>query len=72
MDGGSTPIPPFAEEALAVLQDRIDDSSGIEEQSALKALEAEGFSTADAREALEVLEMRGYIYRVENQLRITD
>ncbi|MFC4406235.1 hypothetical protein [Haloarchaeobius iranensis] len=72
MDGGSTPIPPFAEEALAVLQDTIDDSSGIEEQSALKALEAEGFSTADAREALEVLEMRGYLYRVENQLRITD
>lgn len=72
MDGGSTPIPPFAEEALAVLQNRIDDSSGIEEQSAPKALEAEGFSTADSKEALEILELRGYIYRVEGQLQITD
>ena len=72
MDGGSTPIPPFAEEALAVLQDTVGDSSGLEEQTALEALEADGFSTADGREALEILEMRGYLYRVEDELRITD
>jgi len=72
MDGGSTPIPPFAEEALAVLQDEVGDSSGLEEHAALEALEADGFSTADAMEALEILEMRGYLYRVEDELRITD
>ncbi|MFC4408206.1 hypothetical protein [Haloarchaeobius iranensis] len=71
MDGGSTPIPPFAEEALAVIKDRTDESQEFGEQSALKILEAEGFTTADAKEALEVLEMRGYLYRVDDELRIT-
>lgn len=72
MDGGSTPIPPFAKEALAILKDRTDESPELEEQSAIQTLEAEGFTTADAKEALEVLELRGYLYRVDDELRITD
>lgn len=72
MAGDPTPIPPFAEDALAVLEAAADDSKGLEERTALQTLENEGFSMADAEAALEILEMRGYLYRVENELRITD
>jgi hypothetical protein len=72
MTGDSTPIPPFAEDALAVLETSVDNSASFDEQRALQTLESEGFSTADAKEALEILEMRGYLYRVEDELRLTD
>ncbi|WP_256301767.1 hypothetical protein [Haloarchaeobius salinus] len=72
MAGDSTPIPPFAEDALAVLEATLDDSAGLDKRTALQTLEGEGFTTADAEEALEILEMRGYLYRVEDELRITD
>lgn len=72
MTGDPTPIPPFAEEALGVLAESIDGSCGLDEQAAVRRLEAAEFTTADAKEALEILEMRGYLYRVEDELRITD
>jgi hypothetical protein len=72
MDGGSTPIPPSAEDALAVLEETVGSPSRFDEETVLEALEANGFSTADAKEALEILERRGYLYRVDEQLRITD
>jgi hypothetical protein len=72
MAGDPTPIPPFAEDALAALEAARDDSTGLKERTALQTLENEGFSTADAEAALEILEMRGYLYRVDDELRITD
>lgn len=72
MAGDSTPIPPFAEDALAILEAAVANSTGLEKRTALQTLENEGFTTADAETALEILEMRGYLYRVEGELRITD
>ncbi|MFC4408324.1 hypothetical protein [Haloarchaeobius iranensis] len=72
MDGEPTPLPQFAEEALAVLRESVDDSAGLSEQAALRTLESEGFTTADADAALEILELRGYIYRVDSEVHITD
>lgn len=72
MNGDSTPIPPFAEDALGVFAESVGGSSGLDEQTAIRTLEAAGFTTADAEEALEILELRGYLYRVEGELRMTD
>ncbi|WP_267644100.1 hypothetical protein [Haloarchaeobius amylolyticus] len=73
MQGESTPIPPFAEDCLDVLSGTISPPEpGIDEASAKDALMNEGFTRANAREALEVLEMRGYIYRVNSEIRVTD
>ncbi|WP_439025437.1 hypothetical protein [Haloarchaeobius sp. DT45] len=73
MEGEETPIPPYAEDSLDVLADAIpDDRPGIHEADARDVLVDEGFSRADAVDTLELLEMRGYVYRVENEVRITD
>jgi hypothetical protein len=73
MDGDQTPIPPFAEEALEALQSSTpDDQLGIEGPVAMDVLLDHGFTEADAAEALDVLEMRGYLYRVDSELRITN
>ncbi|WP_435320953.1 hypothetical protein [Haloarchaeobius sp. TZWSO28] len=73
MQGEPTPIPPYAEDCLDVLAGTISPPEpGIDETTAKDALLNKGFTRADAREALEVLEMRGYIYRVNSEIRITD
>ncbi|WP_267643514.1 hypothetical protein [Haloarchaeobius amylolyticus] len=73
MHGESTPIPPFAEDCLDLLSGTVSPPEpGIDEANAESLLMKEGFTRADAREALEVLEMRGYIYRVNSEIRITD
>ncbi|MCT9095692.1 hypothetical protein [Haloarchaeobius sp. HME9146] len=73
MEGEETPIPPYAEDSLDILSEVIpDDQSGIDEADAREALVDEGFTRADAVDALELLEMRGYVYRVDSEVRITD
>ncbi|WP_267643980.1 hypothetical protein [Haloarchaeobius amylolyticus] len=73
MPGEPTPIPPYAEDCLDVLSGTISPPEpGIDETTAKQVLVNEGFTKGDAKEALEVLEMRGYIYRVNSEIRITD
>ncbi|WP_435335874.1 hypothetical protein [Haloarchaeobius sp. TZWWS8] len=73
MEGDQTPIPPYAEKALAVLQNvQPENQVGIDEQTARSVLQDAGFVRGDIASAIEVLELRGYIYRVDGQIRITD
>ncbi|WP_435362324.1 hypothetical protein [Haloarchaeobius sp. DFWS5] len=73
MYGEPTPIPRYAENCLEIISGTIaPPEPGVDEASATRTLVNEGFSQADARDALEVLEMRGYIYRVNSEIRVTD
>ncbi|GAA0457749.1 hypothetical protein MUK72_14590 (plasmid) [Halococcus dombrowskii] len=70
---GPRRIPPFAEDALAVLQETVgDDDEGLLNDAATAVLVAdERFAEADAEYALDVLQSRGYIYYVDEQVYIT-
>ena len=70
---GPRRIPPFAEDALAVLQETVgDDDEGLLNDEATAVLVAdERFAEADAEYALDVLQSRGYIYYVDEQVYIT-
>ena len=70
---GPRRIPPFAEDALAVLQETVgstDDSLSKDEVIAVLVAD-ERFAEADAEYALDVLQSRGYIYYVDEQVYIT-
>jgi hypothetical protein len=66
-------IPPFAEDALGVLRETIsDDDDGLTKDEANAVLVAdERFTEDDAEYALDVLQNRGYIYYVDEQVYIT-
>lgn len=70
---GPRRIPPFAEDALAVLQETVgDDDEGLLNDEATAVLIAdERFTEADAEHALDVLQSRGYIYYVDEQVYVT-
>ena len=66
-------IPPFAEDTLTVLTDA---AGGVGEElpkdEAIGVVtDDERFDRADAEAALEILQRRGYIYYVEEHVRIT-
>ena len=66
-------IPPFAEDTLTVLTDA---AGGVGEElpkdEAIGVVtDDERFDRADAEAALEILQSRGYIYYVEEYVRIT-
>jgi hypothetical protein len=67
-------IPPFAEDVLFVLAEVIgrsdDDSLPKPDAEALLA-DDDRFTEADAEYALDVLQNRGYIYYVDEQVYIT-
>jgi len=67
-------LPPFAEDALAVLTEAIgdgdDDSLPTDEAKAVLA-EDDRFSESDVSHALDMLDNRGRIYYVNDQVRIT-
>jgi hypothetical protein len=67
-------IPPFAEDALFVLDEvvgRADDDS-LPKADAEALLADDGrFTEVDAEYALDVLQNRGYIYYVDEQVYIT-
>ena len=67
-------IPPFAEDALFVLDEvitRADDRS-VPKAAAEEILAADDrFTDADAEYALNVLQSRGHIYYVDDRVRIT-
>jgi len=66
-------LPPFAEDALTVLNEAADDGDDGFPKAAAKALLADDdrFNEADAAHALDVLDDRGRIYYVDDQVRIT-
>jgi hypothetical protein len=71
---GPRRIPPFAEDALEVLRETASDDSdeGLSNDEATTVLVAdERFTDGDAEYALDVLQGRGYIYYVDEQVYIT-
>ncbi|GAA0452142.1 hypothetical protein MUK72_14395 (plasmid) [Halococcus dombrowskii] len=70
---GPRRIPPFAEDALELLRETASDADeSLSKDEAATALVAdERFAEADAEYALDVLQSRGYIYYVDEQVYIT-
>jgi hypothetical protein len=66
-------IPPFAEDALDVLNKAIGDGGDGLPKSEAKALLADDdrFTETDAEYALDVLQNRGHIYYVDERVYIT-
>ena len=70
-------IPPFAEDALEVLNEAAEDTDdaggdGLPKDDAKALLvDDDRFTEADAERALNVLENRGYIYYTDSHVRIT-
>lgn len=70
-------IPPFAEDALDVLNEVVedrddgdDDGLPIDDAKALLA-DDERFTEADAESALDALQSRGHVYYVDERVYIT-
>ena len=72
---GERRLPPVAEDALDVLEEAVgdaDDDDGLPQDEAKAALVADDrFTDGDAEYALDVLQNRGYIYCVDEQVYIT-
>ena len=66
-------IPPFAEDALGVLDEAIGDAGDGLPKDEAEALLADDdrFTETDVEYALEVLQNRGHIYYVDDQVYIT-
>jgi hypothetical protein len=66
-------VPPFAEDALDVLNEAIGDAAdGIPKAEAEGLLaDDDRFTETDAEYALDVLQNRGHIYYVDGQVYIT-
>ena len=67
-------IPPFAADALFVLDEvigRADDDSLPKADAEALLAEGDRFTEADAEYALDVLQNRGYIYYVDEQVYVT-
>jgi hypothetical protein len=69
-------IPPFAEDALEVLREAVEESGDEDEslskEQARSLLVADDrFTDADAEHALDVLQSRGHIYYVDERVYIT-
>ena len=66
-------IPPFAEDALAVLNEAVGNADDGLSKGEAKALLADDdrFTETDAEYALDVLQNRGHIYYVDERVYIT-
>ena len=65
-------IPPFAEDALGVLRETVDEDAGLMKDEANAVLVSDERCTeGDAEHALDVLQSRGYIYFVDERVFIT-
>ncbi|WP_101298388.1 hypothetical protein [Halegenticoccus soli] len=66
-----TPLPPRAEEALEVLRSPVENAGGeLPRERALSVVASE-FGEESAEALLSVLHSRGYIYYVDEAVRIT-
>jgi hypothetical protein len=66
------PLGPLSETAYEMLCETIDSGDGIRFDDAVARLSATEFTLADAEYALEQLINRGYLYRVDGELFITE
>lgn len=69
-------IPPFAEDALEVLSEAVEESGDEDESLSKDAARSvlvadERFADGDAEYALDVLQSRGHIYCVDERVYIT-
>jgi hypothetical protein len=69
-------LPPFAEDALKMLREAVEERGGrdesLSEDRARSLLVADDrFSEGDAEYALDILQSRGHIYYVDDQVYIT-
>ena len=69
-------IPPFAEDALEVLREAVEESGGENESLAKDdarsvLVDDDRFTEGDAEYALDVLQSRGHIYYVDERVYIT-
>jgi hypothetical protein len=67
-------LPPFAEDALFVLDEvisRTDDESLPKDDVEAILVDDDRFTDGDAKYALDVLQSRGHIYYVDGQVYIT-
>lgn len=69
----TTPIPTTARTVLDHIAAVADDADvdGIDREAAVQSLVAEGYTEAEARDQIDVLLDRGYLYAVGDELRIT-
>jgi len=68
----STPPPPRGREALEVLETAVPDAEAGLPQTAAKATLVDAtFTEADAEAVLEALLNRGYLYAVDDEIRLT-
>lgn len=73
MADGKTPLPSRAREALERIRPRVASAgAGLPRDRARSALVEGSFDGAEAEEALELLELRGYVYEVNGRLRVTE
>ena len=68
---GPRRIPPFAEDALEVLRETANDDGLSKDEATTVLVADERFTDGDAEYALDVLQSRGYIYYVDEQVYIT-
>lgn len=70
----TTPIPTTARSALDHIAAAVDDAEvdgGIDRDAAVQCLVAKGYDESEARDQIDVLLDRGYLYAVGDELRIT-
>lgn len=71
-DSDSTRLTPFAEEALSHLRSHFDANESLTYEQAIDVLQTHDMEQPLADELLETLLLRGYIYEVDDELRITE
>lgn len=66
-----TPLGPTATEVLECLEASMDETDGMTVDEAITCLVAAEFEEPTARDALEQLQLKGYLYEVNGRLYIT-
>lgn len=73
MESSRTPINSSEEAALDYLEQYVDatgDDEGVAREAAVTHLVEQGITRADARAHIEQLLLKGYLYEVNDELRI--
>ncbi|XVH33244.1 hypothetical protein ACNS7O_16910 (plasmid) [Haloferacaceae archaeon DSL9] len=66
-----TPLPPRAKEALEVLRSPVEKAGGELSRERIHSLLAAEFDDSSAEALVETLYKRGYVYFVDDHVRIT-
>ncbi|WP_458210977.1 hypothetical protein [Haladaptatus sp. NG-SE-30] len=71
-DSDSTPLSPMAEEALTYLRRHFEPDASFTYEQAKQELQTHDMEPGLADDLLETLLLRGYLYNVDDELRITE